>query len=260
MRIPIKTALKIKGLWENGRDSIAHALEHFSERGRSNAEHAHHDKWIVLSIHHAAECICNMRLLRLEPNCPLFLRNGKPWFPTLSQTLLRLEGPPNAARLSASDRELFKLLAQLPDLRHQLMHRTAPKKYDVSVAAMCMIGLLYQVERLKDEEASDIFWQSPPVERDVVEAIRYTRLDEYGKFIQLVLEEKYGHHRDLPQCPECGVSAVVSSTCQACFQELDYLLCPEHDEPAYYVGWKRSPGDVDVECPHCGGMHNIQVT
>ena len=69
------------GLWANARDSIKHALDHFWERGQPRADRRHHDKWIVLSVHHAAECICNMRLISLEPSNPSLWRRGSIWFP-----------------------------------------------------------------------------------------------------------------------------------------------------------------------------------
>jgi hypothetical protein len=164
-----------EGLWANGRDSIRHALDHFSERDRSRANRQHHDKWIVLSVHHAAECICNMRLIQLEPDNTLFSRRGSIWFPTLSDTLRELQLPRIANRLSPAELKLFMLLNELPDIRHQFMHRVAPAEVDVSIAAMCMIGLLKYIERLRGEAASDIIWQSPPIEGDVVSAIRYKR-------------------------------------------------------------------------------------
>ena len=74
---------------------------------------------------------------------------------------------------------------------------------------MCMIGLLKFVERLKGESASDIVWQSSPIEGDVLAAIRYTRIEEYCNFVALFLREKYAD-RWLPECPSCGVQAVVS--------------------------------------------------
>src|SRR5271169_3708550 len=113
-----------KDLGMSGRDSIKHALDHFSERGRERSNREHHDKWIVLSVHHAAECVCNMRLLQLEPKSPLFLPKGKIWFPNLSRTLKELQVPLKA-RLSPAELQLLRLLNQLPEIRNQLMHRTA---------------------------------------------------------------------------------------------------------------------------------------
>jgi hypothetical protein len=106
---------------------------------------------------------------------------------------------------------------------------------DVSIAAMCMIGLLKYIERLKGETASDFIDQSPtPIEGDVVAAIRYTRHQEYGDFIALFLREKYGN-RWLPSCPACDVQAVVSAKCEACFTELESVCCPECHEDVYYI-------------------------
>lgn len=230
-----------------------HAFDHFADREREHSDRKHHDKWIVLSVHHAAECICNMRLLQLEPESSRFSRAGTIWFPSLSQTLKDLCLPSIVARLSPAEIQLLQLLSQIPLLRHQFMHRT-PEEIDVSIAAMCMIGLLKYIERLKGEAASDIIWQSRPIEADVVAAIRYTRLEEYGQFIALFLREKYPG-RPLPECPSCGVPGVASSICEACFEDLDYVVCPETDEKVYFMSWERSRGAVQVECPHCGGRH-----
>lgn len=239
------------GLWENGRDSITHALHHFSERERE-AERSNrkpHDKQIVLSVHHAAECVCNMRLLGLDPAA--FLGKGGLWFPSLSKTLKQLQLPINAGRISHAECQLFLLLSELNDIRHQFMHRTAPKEIDVSIAAMCMIGILKYIERLKGEYASDIVEQSPPIEADVVAAIRYTRKEDYNKFIAFFLQEKYPN-KWLPQCPECGVQAVVSSTCEACFAELDSIMCSACGEEIYFVAWERELADLVVKCQDCG--------
>jgi hypothetical protein len=245
----------IAGLWENGRDSITHALHHFSEREGEGSNRRHHDKWIVLSVHHAAECVCNMRLLGLTPSCPLFLRKGELWFPSLSETIKQLQEPINAARLSPAEHQLFLLLNKLPYIRHQFMHRTAPKELDVSIAAMCMIGILKHIERLKGEPASDIIWQSPPIKGDVVAAICYTRVEEYNDFVALFLQEKYPN-KWLPHCPSCGARAVVYRTCEACFAELRSIKCSGCDEEIYFMAWEREHGDRVVECD-CGLKHAL---
>jgi DNA-directed RNA polymerase subunit RPC12/RpoP len=242
----------IAGLWENGHDSITHALYHFSEREQERSNRRHHDKWIVLSVHHAAECICNMRLLGLEPRCPLFSqKKSEMWFPSLSKTIERLQLPINSGRQSSAEHQLFLLLSKLPDIRNKFMHKTAPKELDISIAAMCMIGILKYIERLKGVAASDIIWQSPPIEGDVVAAIRYTRLVEYSNFVTLFLREKYPNLW-LPQCPSCGVRAVVSSICEACFSEIDSIACSGCDEPIYFMAWQRDHGDRLVKCQECG--------
>jgi hypothetical protein len=245
------------GLWANGRDSILHALDHFSERDRARADRPHHDKWIVLSVHHAAECICDMRLIQLEPDNPLFSRKGAIWFPSLSDTLRELNLPRMAGRFTPAEHKLFTLLTELPDIRHQFMHRITPAELDVSIAAMCMIGLLKYIERLRGEAASDIIDQSPRIEGDVVAAIRYTRLQEYGDFVALFLREKYGS-RWLPSCPACDVRAVVSATCEACFTELESVWCPECHEEGYYIALEYAAHEtVQVECQYCGLKRSI---
>jgi hypothetical protein len=246
------------GLWVNGLDSILHALDHFSERDRARADRRpHHDKWIVLSVHHAAECICNMRLIQLEPDNPLFSRRGAIWFPSLSDTLRELKLPRMAERFTPAEWKLFTLLSELPDIRHQFMHRIAPAEVDVSIAAMCMIGLLKYIERLRGETASDIIDQSPPIEADVVAAIRYTRHQEYGDFVALFRREKYGN-RWLPSCPACDVRSVVAAKCEACFTELGSVWCPECREEGYYIAMEHATGGTtQIECQNCGLKQSI---
>lgn len=244
------------GLWTNGRNSILHALDHFSERDRARADRRpHHDKWIVLSVYHAAECICNMRLIQLEPDNRLFTRGGD-WYPSLSHTLRELKLPRMAERFTPAERKLFTLMTKLPEIRHPFMHRITPSQVDVSIVAMCMIGLLKYIERLRGETASDIIHQSPPIEGDVVAAIHYTRLQEYGDFVALFLREKYGN--PLPPCPACDVRAVVSAMCEACFTELETVWCPDCHEEGHYIALEYAAhGTVEVQCQHCGLKRSI---
>jgi hypothetical protein len=252
METSTNIAAKINGLWKNGRDSIEHALDHFVARRQGITDILNHDKWIVMSVHQAAECISNILLLQIEPNCPLFVRNGKPWFPSLTETLQRFKWSGHLERLSAAECQLLALLDHLPDIRHQFMHRIAPEELDLSITAMCMIGLLKHIELRMGTAASDIVWQDSPIKSDVVAAIRYTHLTEYNQFVDLFLREKYPDHF-LPECPMCGVAAVVGSTCEACFEELDYILCPTCDERVCFMASEQSRGEVPVECPYCGG-------
>jgi hypothetical protein len=210
----------------------------------------------VLSVHHAAECICNMRLIDLEPNNPSLRKRGLIWFPSLAQTLGELKAPQNDARLSPAERQLFVLMRGLPDIRHQLMHRIAPAGMDVSIAAMCMLGMLKYIERLRGQTAADIVWQSSPVEGDVVAAIRYTRHKEYNDFVELFLREKHGDQW-LPSCPACGVRAVASAVCEACFTELGSVKCSECGSRVYYIELEYAKaGAALVEC-ECGAIQNI---
>lgn len=195
------------GLLENGLDSIRHAMHHFSERNREKGASRHDDKWIVLSVHHAAECVWNALLLGIEPNCTLFRRGSSVWYPSLTKSLSRLQSEANRQNLAASEVLLLSLLDQLPDIRHKFMHRVAPEQVDVSIAAMCLIGILKHLEARYGTDAADIVWQCPPIETDIVASIRYQRLEEYGKFVESFLREK---HEDiwLQQCPACAAWSV----------------------------------------------------
>ena len=127
---------------------------------------------------------------------------------------------------------------------------------DVSIAAMCMVGTLKHVERLRGETATDIVWQSWPIESDVVAAIRSTRRPEYNNFIELFLREKYGD-RLLRSCPGCGVRAVTSAICEACFSELGSVECNVCGDRAYYVELEyATQGNARVEC-ECGAVQHI---
>lgn len=244
------------GLLENGLDSIRHAMDHFSERNRGNGESRHNDKWIVLSVHHSAECICNALLLRIESNCSLFRRGTSDWYPSLTNSLNRLKTELNHPQLTSAESHLLSLLSQLPDIRHKFMHRVAPDKVDVSIAAMCLIGILKHLEARYGTEASDIVWQSPPIETDIVASIRYQRLEEYGKFVESFLQEKYTG-ACLQQCPSCSTWSVINSRCEACFEELEAITCPGCDAEVLFLPWGRKIGTKKVECQDCGNDISI---
>jgi hypothetical protein len=48
------------------------------------------------------------------------------------------------------------------------------------------------------------------------------------------------------------VPIVLSSECEACFEELDYIRCTECDEETYFIAWQRHHGAFDVDCQGCG--------
>jgi hypothetical protein len=147
----------------------------------------------------------------------------------------------------------------MPDssaIKTNSMHRTAPAQIDVSIAAMAMMGLLKYIERFRGVAASDIVWQSPPIETNVAAAIRFTRHEEYARFIEVFLREKHGE-KPLPSCPACLVRAVVGSLCEACFTELDSIECPNCGDKAYYGVLDYScRGAAQAQC-ECGATVNI---
>lgn len=212
-------------LWTNGRDSLVHALDHFRERDSDTPEaHGHHDKWIALSVHHAAECISNMRLVTLAPTHSAFRlrKDGTVHFPHLGDTLAALQGSGIAPSPSPAELKLFQMLSGLVPVRHSFMHRMIPPSWDVSEAAMCMIGLLKYAERLRGSAGSDLVWQSMPVERDVMAAVHYKRIEAYLSFAGHFVAEKYrGMH--LYGCPGCGLETVANGVCEACYEDLGHV-------------------------------------
>ncbi len=240
-------------LWRNGRDSLQHALDHFDNRSRERENRWHHDKWIVLSVHHAAECICHLRLRQLDPSSDVFANTSRQ-YPSLSRLIDRLMGEQNIAKLTSSERSLFTLLLALKQHRDGFTHRSMSEEFDVSLAAKVMVALLKYMERVVQETSSDLVWQSTPVERDVVEAIHWRELDAYTRFIEAFVREQHPNQY-LARCPSCGGQTVVNGKCEACYEELGEEKCPETDEPLFYMAWERRQGDVTVECDHCEGRH-----
>ena len=190
-----------------------------------------------------------MRLLQIEPASSLFFRKGSLWFPSLRETLKQLQVPQNVVHLSPAEVQLLLLLKQLIDPRHGFMHRVAPEQVDVSIAAMCMVGLLKYIERHHSMKTADFVDQSPPIESEVVAAIRANRLDDYRQLVELFLLEKYPN-QIMPECPCCGVSAVVFSRCEACYEDLDETKCVECDETIFF--FQGGFEGIEVQCPACG--------
>src|SRR5690606_42157680 len=102
----------------------------------------------------------------------------------------------------------LELLDRLNGIRHQLMHRTTPETIDVSIAAMVMIGLLKHVEARYGRKGAEETWSESAAANDVVAAIRYSRIHEYGRMIELFLQHKYPG-KILAYCPACAVRAVA---------------------------------------------------
>lgn len=242
-----------EGLFENGLDSIRHALDHFTERRITSSRIPHHDKWAVLSVHHAAECICNVLLLELKGPDAFRKPGGSTWFPSLSRTLRELTSEPYLRNLTGAEHLLLELLDRLNDIRHQLMHRTTPETIDVSIAAMVMIGLLKHVEARYGRKGAEETWSESAAANDVVAAIRYSRIHEYGRMIELFLQHKYPG-KILAYCPACAVRAVADSVCEACYEEVESMLCPYCDEEVHYLHWQKGQ---QAECDGCGAKVNL---
>lgn len=166
--VPILTAREAKELWKNARDSILHALEHFAALSARGSDQDHHTKWIVLSVHHAAELFCNMLLKQFDPENPLFKKKDGDWFPTLTQAIQQLLAPKNLSRLTDSEIRLLGLLEKLKDSRDRIMYRLVPQNIDASLSAMSILGLSRVAHRRRGESVEDILQQDPPIQQDAI--------------------------------------------------------------------------------------------
>lgn len=209
----------LEGLARNWRDSLAHALTHFSELSSSDYGF-HNRKWIVLSVHHAAEVFSNYILKRMDASHPV-----KGRYPSLGRVLNSIQRHPVWNMLRGSEREVVeKYLPPLVEMRDTLMHRPAPEKIDVSGAAIALLALLTLVRRLTGARTKEFLDQYPPIEIDVVDELRVDQLDRYTRFVERVVREEVGDDPEIwpiRYCNHCGGATVLTyeSECRACFQE-----------------------------------------
>lgn len=210
----------LAGLWRNCRDSLAHALFHFSEL-RSSDYGFHNRKWIVLSIHHAAEVFCNYLLKRADPTYP-----PKGRYPSLSDVIKLLQMHPLWETLSGTEQEVVTVyLPPLTELRNVLMHRPAPEEIDISQPAVATLALLTLVKRRTGASTEEFLSQSPSIEYDIVDELRTHQWPSYTAFVERVLSEEFPGDDwiYIVQCDYClGQTRVRhDSECRACFHESD---------------------------------------
>jgi len=249
--VPILTAREAKALWENARDSILHALEHFAELTATSGDQDHHKKWIVLSVHHAAEAFCNMLLKQFDPTNTIFKRGQQDWWPSLAPAIDELLAPKYQDRLTGAERRLLDLLKGLNDSRNRIMHGLAPQNLELSLPAMSILGLSRVVYRRKGESVEDILQLDPPIQNDVIKAISYKTFDDYYRFVEAFLAEEFPG-KYIPVCENCGASAVVNKRCEACFESMDSFTCDFCDEEFLLPESWRSQTQGEIVCPSCG--------
>lgn len=210
---------QLEGLWRNCRDSFQHALEHFWALQDEN-DKFHHRKWIVLSVHHAAEVFVNFIVASLDPGHPGKERFGRPYYPSLRELLRELPKHRAWADLSPGERLLFgQFLQPLCDQRDSLMHRSAPDELEVSTSAMALLGLLHVVRKRTGDELRNAVWQTSNERQDVVEALNWRDLAKYADLIEQLVSEYYPEGL-VDQCPWCGAHArTFGHDCEACFSD-----------------------------------------
>jgi hypothetical protein len=102
------------------------------------------------------------------------------------------------------------------------MHGLAPENLELSLPAMSILGLSRAVYRRKGESADDILQVDPPIQTDVIKAISYKKFYDYYRFVEAFLAEEFPG-KYIPECENCGASAVVNKRCEACFESMDSL-------------------------------------
>lgn len=252
MSEPIAWDLVRQGLWVNSRDALRHAIEHVRELNENNRHAAHHLKWLVISVHQAAECLCNIFLIQFDPSHPSLTKKGETWLPAMSYTAEELLKEPLNQNLTLGERRILALIAQLPAIRNRLIHRTLPDSLDASTAATALLGLLRLVRKHFEDPIPEFESDYPRPEAVVFSAIPYRRVDEYIHLASQLLREEFPT-QDLGCCGNCGVNSIVGRYCEICFEEMDLFECSHCGAEEFIPSWEwKAQSRTLTECPSCG--------
>ena len=247
----------VKGLWDNAHNSMYHAFEHFSELATTTNQDAkrHHRKWIIISVHTAAECFLKILLKELDPTDSYFKDSkGRVHFPNLTEILLALRKLEHAGRLSRAEQKLLDLLAELNKTRNEIIHRDFPNDPDASVAAYSMLAMLRAASRRWGIALEALYSQDPPIQTDVVKSIHWKRFDDYNAFIEESLRDEYPEIKFFHQCPYCGTNAIMRRRCEACLQPMKLKECPSCGEEFYIPSDRGLLPEEEYKCPACGTL------
>lgn len=236
-----------ESLWDNARDSVRHALEHFSSLSTDGeADSTHNKKWIVLSVHHAAETVAYMLLKEFDENNIAFIKNGNHYYPGMERALKALLHKNSAFPLTQYEKDILGFFRKLSAMRNKLMHGRIPDSMDVSIAAMAIVGISKISKKRCNETADDLYTQYPSIQRDVAESIRGQKLNEYIQFVQNYVTE-ISDKEWVPQCPSCAGHTTLHGECEACFEEISKLDCPHCGEETYII----DSFPFDQDCGEC---------
>ena len=253
---------EIQGLLANSIDSMRHGYDHFFELARAREYHRragdpllHHGKWVILSAHHAADCLLQGVLNDLDAANNCFKNPDKDKdrrHPSLSLVLKELESAANVEKLKPSEKTLLGLVRKLGCERDRIMHRALCGELDRSLPAFAMLAVR-RVLRARYGVPEDHFgWTEHEILADVLDAIRANRHPEYFAYVEQALREEHPDQYIEP-CPLCGTSGILNggNHCEACFIEMVRIQCascgnesPQPSEPM--MRQKTS-------CPFCGG-------
>lgn len=243
----------IEGLWINARDSLEHALDHFVELTRQRSARFHHHKWIIISVYQAASCLANMWLKDVAPENSIFYKDGKESFPFLEDSMRELNRLEENSRLSQSERCLLETFKKLSKIRNKLMHRIPPKEIDevsVAFAATSIVGIYHSIARRKGLSFSQIFKADSNSGQAIIEAIHYSRVEDYIKFIEDLMIETYSED-SLHFCPDCEARTAFGYNCQACFEKGREANCDSCDENLFVLDSHSYFKDITWYCPEC---------
>jgi hypothetical protein len=251
MKSSTENAETIKALVENARDSLQHALDHFFELNQGSARKWHHQKWIILSTHHSASCLVCAWLKEADPNNKCFKnKDGGVSFPHLDDSIKELIKFENTKHLTHAEAALLNMFKRLNSIRNEIMHRTPPTEFNKAViafAAMSIVGMLHTVSRRCGLSFEELFNEYPENRKPIIEAIHYSRVEDYCKFIERVLEDQYPIHlRSF--CPTCVTRSVIGHHCEACFEEVTEATCDACGEEVNIL----SNVPFDQSCTECG--------
>jgi|MTBAKSStandDraft_2_1061841.scaffolds.fasta_scaffold05931_6 hypothetical protein len=248
----IKSEHKNEMTWKNAKDSLQHALDHFLElTALSKSRKWHHQKWIIMSVHHAASCLAIFWLRAADEDNPLFIgNNGKEVYPHLEDAIKALQKYTGTKHLTEAESDLLRLLTRLNDIRNKFMHRLPPEEINkdlIAYAATSMVGMLHVIERKSGKSFYEQFDQFPEIRKFIMETIHYSKVDEYFAFVEKILKDR-GYKYELPECPSCGSRAVIGYHCEACFEDVYEVECPKCNSE-FYV---QSSYPFEQRCPGCG--------
>jgi hypothetical protein len=232
---------RIEIFWLNAKDSLHHAFDHFQELETNKNNTWHHEKWIILSVHHAATCIANMWLLEIGENTTLE-------FPSLISACEKLNNIKD--RISETQLKLLILFRRLNDIRNEIMHRLPPNRFEqslVSFAAMSVLGIFKVMEFEKQKSFEELFNEYSENCQSITEAIHYSRFEEYNSLMETILHEQ-DPKTLYRECPYCGAQTVNLGECKACYAEIEEVTCNKCGCEFLIV----SNFPFDQKCPSCG--------
>jgi len=201
-----------KAFTENAYDSIQHAFDYFIELSQGGTSKWHHQKWIIVSTHHAASCLVCAWLKEADPSNKCFKnREGGESFPYLENSIKALIKYKNTKHLTIAEADLLCLFGRLNSIRNNIVHRIPPTEFNrevIAFAAMSIVGIFHTVSRRCGLSFEELFNEYPENRKSIVEALHYSKVEEYCRFIERVLEDKYPLYLR-SMCPSCGTLSVV---------------------------------------------------